>query len=181
MLKVILDNEPFFMIIFDELSSCTQWVQQHKGKGKIGLIPTMGALHEGHLSLVDIIRPHADHLIASIFVNPAQFAPHEDLATYPRSLESDLAALRQAGVDAVFLPHEDMIYPPDFAMSFHVKGVAKNLEGIDRPDFFDGVALIVLKLFHISGADIAVFGEKDFQQLAVIKQMVRDLDRKSVV
>jgi pantoate--beta-alanine ligase len=147
----------------------------------VALVPTMGALHDGHLSLVAHARAWLDaqgggRIVASIFVNPTQFGPNEDLATYPRDEESDLALLRQAGCDAVFLPTVDDIYRPNAQTVVEVTGLSRMLMGRLRPGHFRGVATVVTKLFSIVQPDAAAFGEKDYQQLAVIRQMVDDLD-----
>lgn len=143
---------------------------------RIGLVPTMGALHEGHLSLVKTARNHADKVIASIFVNPKQFAPGEDLDRYPRTLAADLAKLATAGADAAYVPTANEIYPDGFQTKVEVGALAAPLCGRSRPHFFGGVATIVCKLFTQLRPDIAVFGEKDFQQLLIIRRMARDLD-----
>ena len=145
---------------------------------RIGLVPTMGALHAGHLSLVEHIAPQIDRIILSIFVNPSQFSADEDFTTYPRQLADDLAVLADAPVPvhAVFAPSVAAMYPPDFATSITMQGVAKGLEAAHRPHFFDGVALVVGKLLQQSQCDTAIFGEKDYQQLLVIRQLVRDLN-----
>src|SRR5882724_1462381 len=143
---------------------------------KIALVPTMGALHEGHLSLVRLARRRAARTIVSIFVNPAQFAPSEDFATYPRTLAADMAALARAEADVVWAPPVEMMYPPGFATRLTPEGSAvAGLEDAIRPHFFSGVATIVAKLFLQCRPDVAVFGEKDYQQLRVITQMARDL------
>jgi pantoate--beta-alanine ligase len=168
--------------IFRTVSDMREAVAAWKAQGlKVGLVPTMGSLHDGHLSLVNKMARHADRLIVSIFVNPTQFAAHEDLDTYPRQEASDIAALAQTGAAqeariAVYMPSVAEIYPTGFATSINVGGVADGLESAERPHFFGGVALVVHKLFAQSQADIAIFGEKDYQQLLVIRQMVRDLD-----
>jgi pantoate--beta-alanine ligase len=145
------------------------------GKKRVGLVPTMGALHEGHLSLVREARKHAELVVVSIFVNPTQFAPHEDFDAYPRTLEADLAKL--AGqAELVFAPTAREIYRPGHATAISVGGPSAGLESDFRPHFFSGVATVVAKLLIAATPDIAVFGEKDYQQLQVIKQMVRDLD-----
>lgn len=141
------------------------------------VVPTMGALHEGHVTLVREGLKHADRVMATIFVNPKQFAAHEDLGRYPRTEASDVAQLAEAGAHLVFAPPPDEIYPPGFATGITMTGAAKaGLEDKFRPHFFDGVATIVAKLFTQSQADFAMFGEKDYQQLMVVTRMARDLD-----
>jgi pantoate--beta-alanine ligase len=143
----------------------------------IGFIPTMGFLHEGHLSLIDAVRDAGANFIAvSIFVNPKQFGPNEDLASYPRDEARDQALLESKDVDVLFLPSVEVMYPPGAQTTVSVSDVAKALEGERRPGHFDGVATVVLKLFNIIQPDLAVFGRKDAQQCAVIERMVRDLD-----
>ena len=142
---------------------------------RIGFVPTMGALHEGHLSLVTLAREHAGKVVASVFVNPAQFGPDEDFARYPRQPEKDAGMLEAAGCDLLFLPDVDTMYPPGNATFVEPGGAAEGLEGACRPGHFRGVATVVCALFNLVRADVAVFGEKDAQQLAVIHQMVRDL------
>ena len=143
---------------------------------RVGLVPTMGALHAGHLSLVDQISQKADRIIVSIFVNPTQFAAHEDLDTYPRQEARDLEALAGHAADCVYAPLAREVYPEGFATAIHMQGPALGLETDDRPHFFGGVALVVAKLFTQSQAGVAIFGEKDYQQLLVIRRMARDLD-----
>ena len=143
---------------------------------RIGFVPTMGALHEGHLTLVRLAREHADRVVASVFVNPTQFAAHEDLGRYPRQEAEDAALLAGAGCDLLYAPTPDVIYPEGFATAVSVAGPALGLEGEFRPQMFGGVALVVAKLLNQVQPDVAVFGEKDFQQLAVVRRMVRDLD-----
>ncbi len=153
-------------------------VASWRGQGKrVGLVPTMGALHAGHISLVEIARRHVDRVIVSIFVNPTQFAPTEDFSKYPRTFEADLEKLTGIGTDAVYAPTVEIMYPPDAATTVSLKGPATaGLEDVTRPFHFAGVATIVAKLFTQSAPDVAVFGEKDFQQLAVIRRMAADLD-----
>ena len=142
----------------------------------IALVPTMGALHEGHLALVKLASRKARRTVVSIFVNPTQFAPTEDLSRYPRDEAGDLAKLAEAGADLVWAPPAEEMYPRGFATGIEPKGVAEGLEGAFRPHHFGGVATVCCKLFSQVTPDIAVFGEKDYQQLCVIRQMVRDLD-----
>lgn len=141
---------------------------------RVALVPTMGALHEGHLALVRRAREGADRVVVSVFVNPTQFAAGEDLATYPRDLEGDVAKLSQLA-DAVFAPEAEAMYPEGSVTSIHVEGPALDLEGGIRPHHFDGVATIVTKLLTVVAPEIAVFGEKDFQQLLVVRRLVADL------
>jgi pantoate--beta-alanine ligase len=141
---------------------------------RIGFVPTMGALHEGHLSLVRIARERGTRVVASVFVNPTQFGPNEDFNRYPRQPEKDGAMLEAAGCDLLFLPGVETIYPPGNATFVEPAGAALGLEGTCRPGHFRGVATVVLSLLNLVQADLAVFGEKDAQQLAVIRQMVRD-------
>jgi len=150
-----------------------------KQKGRqIGLVPTMGFLHEGHLSLVRIARKKCDYLVVSVFVNPAQFGPEEDYQKYPRNLNRDLRLLRKEGVDLVFCPSLKEMYPEDFRTYVEVHEWGKLLCGASRPVHFRGVTTVVLKLFNILQPDMAVFGRKDYQQAVIIKQMVRDLNLK---
>jgi pantoate--beta-alanine ligase len=142
----------------------------------IALVPTMGALHEGHLELVGLAKSKCSRAVVSIFVNPAQFAPHEDFDRYPRDESGDLAKLKSVGCDRVWSPARSLMYPETFATRIVPSGAAEGLESDFRPHFFGGVATVCCKLFTQVAPDIAVFGEKDFQQLAVVTQMVRDLD-----
>src|SRR6185295_8000534 len=142
---------------------------------RIGFVPTMGALHEGHLSLVRLARERAERVVVSIFVNPAQFGPHEDFARYPRQPEKDAEMLASAGCDLLFLPDVETIYPPGHTAFVEAGGPAEGLEGALRPGHFRGVATVVSALFNLVQPDVAVFGKKDAQQLAVIRRMVRDL------
>jgi pantoate--beta-alanine ligase len=144
--------------------------------GSLGFVPTMGYLHEGHLSLVRAARAGNDSVAVSIFVNPTQFGPAEDFSTYPRDPDRDLALLRAEGVDLVFMPDAGEMYPEGFQTFVEVEGVTRRLEGASRPGHFRGVATVVLKLFEIVRPDRAYFGRKDAQQLAVVRRMVRDLN-----
>ncbi|HDS17001.1 MAG TPA: pantoate--beta-alanine ligase [Proteobacteria bacterium] len=143
---------------------------------RIALIPTMGYLHEGHLSLMRKARQRADQVIVSIFVNPIQFGPHEDLERYPRDLVGDLAKCHSVGVDFVFTPNDAELYPKDFQTSVAVNQLSQGLCGAGRPGHFQGVTTVVAKLFNLTLPDLAFFGEKDFQQLVVIRRMVMDLN-----
>ncbi len=141
----------------------------------VGFVPTMGALHAGHLALVTEAKKHATFIVASIFINPTQFAPNEDFAAYPRDVENDIAKLASVGVNAVFTPEASTIYPPGEETRVRVGRTAAPLCGISRPHFFEGVATVVTKLFNLVGPCTAVFGKKDYQQLAVIRRMAADL------
>lgn len=146
-----------------------------KGRDQIGFVPTMGALHQGHQKLLETSVRENPFTVLSIFVNPLQFAPTEDLDRYPRTLESDLAMAREAGVDVVFLPTPERL-TETVTTTVQVRGVTENYEGSHRPGHFDGVATIVLKLFNLVGCDNAYFGLKDLQQCALVRRMVKDLD-----
>jgi pantoate--beta-alanine ligase len=163
------------MIVTTEIAE----VRQHRWENPSltwGLVPTMGFLHEGHLSLARLALAENDKTAVSIFVNPAQFAPGEDLSSYPRSLERDLALLEALGVDLVFTPNDDVIYPPDFQTTISLSRVTQPLEGSSRPTHFAGVATVVAKLFNIVQPSRAYFGQKDVQQTIVLRQLVRDLN-----
>ena len=143
---------------------------------QIAFVPTMGALHDGHLSLIDVAKKHADRVVVSIFVNPRQFGPNEDFGSYPRTEDDDLDKLTRAGADAVFIPTVDVMYPEGYQTVITVPGLADCLDGTSRPGFFNGIATVVTKLFNLVRPDVAVFGEKDYQQLMVIRQMSLDLN-----
>lgn len=162
--------------VVDSISDLRHALGAHRAAGRsIGFVPTMGYLHEGHASLMLESRTHDDVTVVSIFVNPLQFAPSEDLEAYPRDLSGDTALAERCGVDLVFAPSTREMYPSPIRTTVSVAGVSETLEGRARPTHFDGVATVVAKLFAIVGPCHAYFGEKDFQQLAVIRQMVRDL------
>ncbi len=166
------------MINIKQAEALQTQVRQWKSEGlSVALVPTMGALHAGHLSLVKIALEKADRCVVSIFVNPAQFAPHEDFESYPRDLEADIAKLGQEGAHVVYMPSEEEVYPDGQAKDAIKAGAAaQGLETDFRPHFFDGVVNVVHRLFGQVQPDIAVFGEKDYQQLQVIQEMVEALD-----
>ncbi|MGZ5987778.1 MAG: pantoate--beta-alanine ligase [Rhizomicrobium sp.] len=158
--------------VSDLRARISQW---RKAGERVGLVPTMGALHEGHLSLVRETQKHCNRSVASIFVNPAQFAPHEDFDRYPRTLENDSGKLGDAGLDLIFAPSVAEMYPPGFATKIEVGGPSAGLETDFRPHFFAGVATVVAKLLIAALPDYAIFGEKDYQQLLVIRRLTADL------
>jgi pantoate--beta-alanine ligase len=148
-----------------------------KKKGrKIGFVPTMGALHAGHLSLIELAQQHADEVIVSIYVNPRQFGPDEDFDEYPRTLESDLQQCAEMGVSAVFTPTDDIMYDGGSYLSIQVEGLNKYMDGASRPGFYEGILLVVNKLFNIIQPDLAVFGQKDIQQFRILQQMAREFN-----
>ncbi len=164
--------------IHRELEALRAQVGDWKRDGlRVGFVPTMGNLHAGHHSLVALARRHADRVVASVFVNPTQFGPNEDFSRYPRTPGQDAEGLQAAGCDALWLPSVETMYPygPERCVRMHVPGVTDTLEGAHRPGHFDGVATVVARLFNQVQADVAAFGRKDYQQLAVIRTMVRDL------
>ncbi len=155
----------------------TAWADAARGRGeRIAFVPTMGALHDGHVSLLREGRRRGDRLALSIFVNPTQFAPHEDLARYPRDLAGDLAKAESAGTDVAYVPEPRDIYPPGYQTYVEVRAVSQGLDGASRPGHFVGVATVVCKLFNVVRPHVALFGEKDYQQLAVVRRMTADLD-----
>jgi pantoate--beta-alanine ligase len=149
---------------------------QRRDGRRLCVVPTMGYLHAGHVSLLEAGRARADVLVMTLFVNPTQFGPNEDLSRYPRDEEGDLAKAREAGVDLVFAPAAEVMYPPGYQTTVEVRELSAPLCGRSRPGHFAGVASVVTKLFHLTLPHVAVFGQKDFQQLALIRRMVRDLD-----
>lgn len=179
---MVLDNamSPVKTQVLDSVDAVRLWRRAASVAGeRVGFVPTMGALHEGHLSLMRAARKECDRVIASIFVNPLQFAPHEDFGKYPRTFERDLELMSQEGVDAVFYPNEKEMYPEGRESVTRVVPAAELadcLEGHFRPGFFVGVATVVTKLFNIVLPEAAFFGEKDYQQLLVVKRLVHDLN-----
>lgn len=165
------------MLIAKTIAEVRAAVAKLRSEGKcIGLVPTMGALHEGHLSLVRAAKAHCSAVVATIFVNPAQFAPGEDFAKYPRTFEADCAALEREGVDVVFAPEAEEMYPPGATTVVEVDPIQDRLDGRSRPGHFRGVATVVAKLFNIVEPNHAFFGQKDAAQVAVLRRMVRDLN-----
>lgn len=164
------------MMIIRTIKKMHQSVRKIAGEGKtIGLVPTMGFLHEGHLALIRRAKKLADVVIISIFVNPTQFAPHEDFNRYPRNEKGDIKKIKEVGGDIVFIPTKEEIYPVDFQTFVEVEKLTQALEGAVRPTHFRGVTTIVAKLFNVTRPDVAVFGMKDYQQAMVLKQMTHDL------
>jgi pantoate--beta-alanine ligase len=164
-----------------ELIHTVAWMKQvaakaHRNERILALVPTMGALHEGHLSLVRLAQRLCSPVVVSIFVNPRQFGPAEDFKNYPRTLEADLASLERLGVEYVFAPPAQEMYPPGFRTTVTVEGLGDRFEGRSRPGHFTGVATVVLKLFEIAQPGFAFFGRKDAQQVRILRQMTRDLD-----
>lgn len=165
------------MEILKTSSQMQAWSKAKRKEGRsICFVPTMGYLHQGHVSLLEKGKPLTDELVLSIFVNPTQFAANEDLDTYPCDIENDLRLAKAAGVTAVFMPDKDNIYPENFQTRISLASLPNFLCGQNRPGHFAGVAIVVTKLFNIVMPDIAIFGQKDYQQLQIIRQMTRDLD-----
>ncbi|MDP0497406.1 MAG: pantoate--beta-alanine ligase [Verrucomicrobiota bacterium JB024] len=164
------------MQVIESPQEMQSWAIRMRGKGKLlALVPTMGALHEGHLSLIDVARQRADLTVVSIFVNPTQFGANEDFGKYPRQLEADIKACEEHGADIVFAPTKEAIYPPDFSTYVNEEVVSKHLCGLTRPGHFRGVTTVVTILFNLCRPDVAVFGQKDAQQCAILKKMAKDL------
>lgn len=165
------------LITIQTIAQLEQWVDEKKAAGaSIGLVPTMGFLHEGHIKLVETAKLENDAVLMSIFVNPAQFGPNEDFERYPRNMERDKQLAEAAGTDAIFAPSASEIYPRESAITISAGRLADQLCGRSRPGHFDGVLKVVTKLFHLSGADRAYFGQKDAQQLAIIESLVDDFN-----
>ncbi len=164
------------MLVLEDINTCRTAIADVRQSGQtVGLVPTMGALHEGHLSLIRTARERCDIVAVTIFVNPTQFGPDEDYENYPRTREADLKACERGGVDFVFMPSVTAMYPQGDKTTVHVREVPDGLCGAGRPGHFDGVATICTKLFNILPAHQAFFGEKDYQQMVMIRRMVRDL------
>lgn len=165
------------MDVLRTIVEMTRWRDERLRLGRtIGFVPTMGYLHRGHLALMEEAKRRADHVVVSIFVNPKQFSPGEDLDKYPRDLDRDLRLCREVGVDVVFAPEGPEMYPPGYQTRVVVEQLGQNLCGRYRPDFFSGVTTVVTKLFSVVRPHLAVFGEKDFQQLTVVRRLSRDLN-----
>src|SRR5437762_3601311 len=163
--------------VFNDPSAMSAWAEAARARGeRVALVPTMGYLHAGHVALVEEARRRADRVAVSIFVNPTQFGPTEDLARYPRDLPGDLQKAGAGGAEVAFVPEPPAMYPPGYQSYVQVRELEKGLCGDRRPGHFVGVATVVLKLFNVCRPHLAIFGEKDFQQLAVIRRMVADLD-----
>lgn len=164
------------VLVANTIAECRTAVARLRPGRRVGFVPTMGALHEGHLSLIDLAAEHADVVVLSVFVNPTQFAPGEDFERYPRNLERDVRLAAARGVALVFAPDPTEMYPRPLLTTVTMRGITDDLEGAHRPGHFDGVLTIVSKLFHVVAPDVAVFGQKDAQQAAAIRRMVADLD-----
>jgi pantoate--beta-alanine ligase len=165
------------LTVVETIAEVRQLVQSARAGGaRIGLVPTMGALHAGHVSLIEAARRECDYVVVTIFVNPTQFGPHEDFQKYPRDLETDSRLCVQAGAAAIFHPPTSQVYPPGFTSFVEVAGLSDVLEGKFRPGHFRGVATVVLKLFQMVPADCAYFGQKDYQQQTIIRRMCADFD-----
>ena len=169
-------SSPAKPLVIRTSAEMTAWSRAARARGeRIAFVPTMGALHAGHVALLEEGRRRGDKLVLSIFVNPTQFGPNEDLARYPRDLPGDLAKAAGAGTDIAFVPEPADIYPPGFQTTIEVRELARGLDGLFRPGHFAGVATVVAKLFNIVQPDAAIFGQKDFQQLAIVRRLVADL------
>lgn len=165
------------MIVLESPEQLREQVCEWKREGhRVGFVPTMGYLHHGHLSLMRLAKEKADRVVASIFVNPRQFGPEEDLDNYPRDEVHDKSAAEEAGVDVLFFPSVELMYPEGYQTNVHVDKLSQGMCGTTRPTHFDGVATVITKFFNIVNPDLAVFGEKDFQQLALIRRLTRDLN-----
>ena len=171
------EAEPAGVLTLHTPAEMTAWTLAARARGeRVAFVPTMGALHEGHVTLLREARKHGQRVVLSIFVNPTQFGPNEDLARYPRDLGGDLAKAAGAGTDAAYVPDVRDVYPPGYQTTVEVPELARGLCGPFRPGHFAGVATVVCKLFNVVRPDVALFGEKDYQQLAIVRRMVVDLD-----
>lgn len=165
------------MKIVDSIGEIREAVKEEKMKGKrVAFVPTMGAIHDGHLSLMKVARKHADIVVVSIYVNPEQFGPNEDFSLYPRPLEKDLEFCKEEGIDIVFTPDDRIMYGDEKFLSINIKQLNDHLDGGSRPGYFQGIVLVVNKLFNIVQPDLAVFGQKDIQQFQIIQQMVYEFN-----
>ncbi|HET6361560.1 MAG TPA: pantoate--beta-alanine ligase [Gemmatimonadota bacterium] len=164
------------VLVANTIEECRSAVGRLRPGRRVALVPTMGALHEGHLSLVDLARQRADIVVVSVFVNPTQFGPNEDFDRYPRDLDRDVRLAAARGAAIVFAPETRVMYPQPLLTTVTMRGITDDLEGAHRPGHFDGVLTIVAKLFHVVEPDVAIFGQKDAQQAAAIRRMVADLD-----
>lgn len=165
------------MDVFSDIAGIRSFVKDQKRQGKtVGFVPTMGSLHEGHLSLMKLVGEKSDEVVVSIYVNPEQFGPNEDFEEYPRELESDLEKCRQMGVSAVFTPSDEVMYGYEKFLRIKVDHLNKYMDGGSRPGFFEGILLVVNKLFNIVEPDVAVFGQKDIQQFIILQQMVTEFN-----
>jgi pantoate--beta-alanine ligase len=165
------------MEVFSDISALRSFVKERKRKGdRVGFVPTMGALHKGHLSLMEIAKKNAEIVIVSIYVNPEQFGPDEDFNEYPRDLEDDLSKCRQLGVSAVFTPSDEVMYGGESYLRIEIDKLHEHMDGGSRPGFFEGILLVVNKLFNIVAPDVAVFGQKDIQQFRILQQMVDEFN-----
>jgi pantoate--beta-alanine ligase len=164
-------------VVIKDVAEMQQVADRLRAQGeRIGVVPTMGFLHQGHLKLIEVAKKHADVVITTIFVNPTQFGPSEDFTRYPRDLERDTTLASEAGTDYIFAPETQAIYPSGYHTYVDVQRVTEVLEGKSRPGHFRGVATVVAKLFHITNPHVAVFGQKDAQQVVVVRQMIHDLN-----
>lgn len=165
------------MNVSDTIQGIRKEVASFKEKGKsVGFVPTMGALHKGHLSLIDLAKKHADEVVVSIYVNPEQFGPDEDFEEYPRPLDVDLEECKKAGVSAVFTPGDDIMYGDEKFLSIDIAEINEHMDGGSRPGFFEGIVLVVNKFFNIIEPDVAVFGQKDIQQFRILSRMVEEFN-----
>lgn len=165
------------MEVFDTIEDARAIVSRYKKQGQtVGFVPTMGALHEGHLSLIKLAKQKADIIVVSIYVNPGQFGPNEDFDAYPRTLEADFEKCRELGVQAVFTPSDEIMYGDKQFMKIKIEKLNEYMDGGSRPGFFEGILLVVNKLFNIIKPDIAVFGQKDIQQFRILQQMVQEFN-----